>query len=81
MIDEERAIVEPMQPLLKVTEVSRLLNVHPNTIRRWSDRGLIQSYRINMRGDRRFRPDQVTRFLSDVKTLGMDTQSTERVPG
>jgi excisionase family DNA binding protein len=50
--------------LLTVTEVARLLHVHPNTLRRWSEEGSIVSYRINSRGDRRFKPGDVQDFLN-----------------
>ena len=52
------------RPLLTVREVSRLLNIHVNTVRRWSDNDIIKSYRINPRGDRRFRKDEIARFIS-----------------
>jgi excisionase family DNA binding protein len=50
--------------MLTVTEASRLLNVHPNTLRRWSNKGIIKTYRIGARADRRFRKDDIDRFLS-----------------
>ena len=50
--------------LLTVQEVAELLNVHPNTVRQWNDQGLIKSYRIGTRGDRRFRQDDITSFLN-----------------
>lgn len=53
-------------PMLTVREVARLLNVHTNTVRRWSDRGLIRTYRISHRGDRRFRREDITEFLFEV---------------
>jgi len=39
--------------MLKVTEVARLLGVHPNTVRIWTDSGVLKSYRIGPRKDRR----------------------------
>lgn len=51
-------------PLLKVSEVARLLHVHINTVRRWSEYGWIPAYRINSRGDRRFRLEDITRFMA-----------------
>jgi excisionase family DNA binding protein len=50
-------------PLLTVREVARLLHIHSNTVRRWSDRGIIMSYRISRRGDRRFKRRDIARFL------------------
>ena len=45
--------------LLTISETSQLLNIHKNTLRRWSDRGIIRAYRIGPRGDRRFRSEDV----------------------
>jgi excisionase family DNA binding protein len=53
-----------IDPMLTTSDVARLLNVHINTIRRWSNQGILKAYRIGSRGDRRFRQDDVTSFLS-----------------
>lgn len=53
-----------LESMLTTTEVSRLLNVHPNTLRRWSNKGIIRTYRLGARADRRFLRDDVERFLS-----------------
>jgi len=50
--------------LLTVQEVARFLRVHVSTVRRWSNRGLLKSYRINPRGDRRFKREDVLAFLT-----------------
>ncbi|MCV0402247.1 MAG: GAF domain-containing protein [Chloroflexi bacterium] len=49
--------------LLSVAQAATLLGVHPNTIRAWTDAGRLTAYRINTRGDRRFRRDDVQRLL------------------
>jgi len=55
-----------MRPLLTVREVARLLHVHENTVRRWSNKGIMPSLRIGQRGDRRFREDDIARFVSEL---------------
>jgi excisionase family DNA binding protein len=62
------------EKLLTVAEVAELLHVHPNTLRRWSDEGKIASYRITMRGDRRYRLGDVESFLSEMNPY-KDTMS------
>jgi len=51
--------------MLTTSEVARLLNVHINTVRRWSNYGVLKAYRIGSRGDRRFRQDDIDTFLSE----------------
>jgi len=55
---------EQMGNMLTVQEVARLLHIHPNTLRRWSNRGLIKAYRITPRGDRRYRREEILDFLA-----------------
>ena len=51
--------------MLTTSEVAHLLNVHINTVRRWSNQGVLKAYRIGSRGDRRFRQEDVGNFLSE----------------
>ena len=53
-----------LAPMLTTSDVARLLNVHMNTVRRWSNQGIIKAYRIGSRGDRRFRQEDIAYFLS-----------------
>ena len=55
---------EGIDPMLTTSEVARLLNVHINTVRRWSNQGVLRTYRIGARGDRRFNREDITNFLS-----------------
>jgi len=52
-----------MDKMLTVSDVARLLNVHINTIRRWSNQGILKAYRIGSRGDRRFQQEDIANFL------------------
>jgi len=65
--DEYAESADEMVPMLTVREVAQLLNIHSNTLRRWSDRGRIRAYRINHRGDRRFRQDDIVRFAHELR--------------
>jgi len=52
--------------MLTIREVARILHVHPNTLRRWSNDGKLRAYRITSRGDRRFKREDVARFLAEL---------------
>jgi excisionase family DNA binding protein len=58
------SIDSPNDRMLTVREVSRLLHVHPNTLRRWAGKGLIKSVCITPRGDRRFISRNIDQFLT-----------------
>jgi excisionase family DNA binding protein len=49
--------------MLTTSEVARLLSVHINTVRRWSNQGILKAYRIGSRGDRRFRKEDIDDFF------------------
>jgi len=54
-------------PVLTVRDVARLLNIHVNTARRWSDSGVLRVYRIGPRGDRRFSREDIAAMLKEKK--------------
>ncbi len=60
------AINERTSPMVTVREVARILNVHTNTVRRWSNQGILSAYRITSRGDRRFKRDDIGHFLNEL---------------
>ena len=63
------------QRLVSVGEASQMLNIHPNTLRKWSDQGLIPSYRIGLRRDRRFDVEDLLAFLD-----GSDEEEEDYAP-
>jgi excisionase family DNA binding protein len=71
----EEEVAKSSEKLLKVKEASDLLSVHPNTIRVWSEGGLLPAYRIGPRRDRRFRMEDV----EAVMRLPIREQSTGRI--
>jgi excisionase family DNA binding protein len=60
---------QEIKPMLTTSDVARLLNVHINTVRRWSNQGILKSYRIGSRDDRRFERNDVIEFLSASPNL------------
>jgi len=61
-------------PMMTVREVAQLLHLHSNTVRRWADQGIIRAYRITRRGDRRFRQEDIVRFLAGLSTKGSNRE-------
>ena len=66
-IDKEISVMKKPKPKLDVmlmpSKVARILGVHVNTVRRWSNKGILKTYRIGPRGDRRLRRRDVDNFL------------------
>ena len=59
------------------SELARLLSVHVNTVRRWSDEGLIESQRIGRRGDRLFSQQDIDEFLKESERVEGASNSRE----
>jgi diguanylate cyclase (GGDEF)-like protein/excisionase family DNA binding protein len=51
--------------LISVAQAAALLGVHPNTVRSWTESGRLAAWRINPRGDRRYRRADVERLLAE----------------
>jgi excisionase family DNA binding protein len=50
--------------LLTIRQVAEKLNIHPNTVRVYSNAGLLHAIRLPGRGDRRFRKEDVERLVN-----------------
>ena len=71
----------PTDATLSVTKAARILGVHPNTIRAWSDQGRLRYYRINPRGDRRYRVGDLQGFLAAAEATGATTYAAAAPAG
>ncbi len=67
----------PLDATLTVTRAAEVLGVHANTIRAWSDAGRLRYYRINPRGDRRYRLGDLQRFLAGLDATGLASQPVQ----
>lgn len=69
------AIRDEIKPMLTVKDVAHLLNIHVNTVRRWSDQGILKAYHITRRGDRRFKQEDIAHFLAEYNEFNMNKSS------
>ena len=60
----EGAMVLVDGKLVSTSEASKILSVSPTTLRKWADQGIIPSYRIGERRDRRFAIQDLVALLS-----------------
>ena len=60
-----RSLESPAASWLSITEASKRLNIHPATLRDWSDRGKIRTFRTPG-GHRRFSGDDVDALASEA---------------
>jgi excisionase family DNA binding protein len=58
----------PLSPMLTTAEAAKILHIHGNTLRRWNNQGIIMSYRIGPRSDRRFKQEDVIALLGEVRS-------------
>ena len=62
--------------MMTTRDVAQLLNVHINTVRRWSNQGILKTYRAGPRGDRRYRQEDIEAFLAEGH---MDWQGIQKL--
>ena len=70
---------DDISPMLTTSEVARILSIHINTVRRWSNQGVLRSYRIGTRGDRRYKREDINEFFSQDGGLKASGPRSSRV--
>jgi len=50
--------------LLTLQEAAEMLNLHPETLRRWDNSGKLPAVRVNERGDRKYRREDVEKLIA-----------------
>lgn len=63
LVMNQQLDLKNLPDLLTVREVADLLRVSPLTLKRWGKRGKLPAIRINSRGDRRYKKEQVQWLL------------------
>ena len=64
------------EKMLTNRQVAEYLQVSICSVRRWSDKGLLKFYRVGSRGDRRYRYEDVIRFMEGSNNFAK-TQTQE----
>jgi excisionase family DNA binding protein len=49
--------------ILTMKQVCELLNVHPNTLRNWDNKGILKAIRFGSRRDRRYKKEGILKLL------------------
>lgn len=49
--------------ILTMKQVCELLNVHPNTLRNWDNKGVLKAIRFGTRKDRRYKKEDILKLL------------------
>ncbi|AKG54132.1 DNA-binding protein excisionase family [Dehalogenimonas sp. WBC-2] len=68
-------------PMLTTSEVAVILNVHINTVRRWSNQGTLKSFQLGPRGDRRFRREDIDVFLASHQAGSNEAHAQDALHG
>jgi len=56
-----------LSQLLTLKQTCELLQCHPNTLRQWDEKGILVAVRIGVRRDRRYRKEDVQKFMENSK--------------
>lgn len=54
---------DELPKLLTIKQAGEVLNVHVETLRRWDKSGKLRAIRINKRGDRRYKPEDLKKMM------------------
>ena len=63
---KERIKRTHVNELMTTKQVAQFLQVHEVSVRRWSRAGVLKSYKIGGRGDKRFQLSDVLKFLEEI---------------
>lgn len=76
----QNPVEAPLEAILTVRQVADFLHVSICTVRRWSNKGMLKFYRVGSRGDRRYKREDVLRFLEESSNLSPADRAKGKLP-
>jgi excisionase family DNA binding protein len=65
--------------LLTSGDVAKYLGVHINTVRRWEQKGILKSYRVDPKGYRWFRKEDIEIFIKNISKNEVKTERSSKI--
>lgn len=59
--------IEEYPEILTLQEACEVLNCHPNTLRNWDNKGILEAIRFGTRKDRRYKKEDIIKLLNKGK--------------
>lgn len=56
--------IDKMPELLTLSQVSKILNVHPNTLRNWDANGQLKAVRVGIKKIRRYKREDILKLIN-----------------
>lgn len=54
---------DKLPEILTMKQASEILNVHPNTLRNWDNKGTLKAIRFGSRRDRRYKKSNILKLI------------------
>ena len=56
--------IDKMPELLTLTQVCKILNIHPNTLRNWDANGQLKAVRVGVKRIRRYKREDILKLIN-----------------